>query len=316
MITGNHSHFSAGPCNITFTGRWSFFSAWNITTTIIVAGFNMATLVYFLTNRDLRKLPFSIYLMCLMASNIALVVLHNPLELIDRFYPVCWIGRTFCIVYNYAISSIPGCQMHSHALITISRIWAVTFPISYRRLHTRSVAAASCLSMVIYVHLVQMPQFVLNVLKMRRPLEVYGCRMRLSTQQFLMIAMIPWAIIIGGYPFIIYQRRRLRISRKRVLPISVLLQGTDVATTGLAETGRARASANRDSRSSTILTLLTCSTLVFWSPVAISHSIASFATYSFPIVTQISVAMFSMQAIVDPILFSIALRRPAIRWSN
>lgn len=111
---------------------WNFPAVYTAVCFILVVIFNGSVLVAILSNHDLRTRPFSMYLMFLMTYNISFVALQNPLQIINDIYPTWWPSAGSCRLYHYSQSVLSSCAMNTHALIAINRLWAITFPWSYR----------------------------------------------------------------------------------------------------------------------------------------------------------------------------------------
>lgn len=111
---------------------WKFTSIFSLVIAMLVVMSNGSLLLSLLVNRELRSRPFSVYLVCLMTFNICGAVIHDPLKIINDIYPMWWLGVGWCIVYCFAQNLLTAGAMHAHVLITVSRLWAITFPWSYR----------------------------------------------------------------------------------------------------------------------------------------------------------------------------------------
>lgn len=111
---------------------WNYTAKYIIVICTLVVLLNGSVLLSILTTPDLRTRPFNIYLLCLMTFNICYAATENPLAIINNIYPTWWLGADWCRLYCYAETLISAGAMHTHALIATNRVWAVTFPLSYR----------------------------------------------------------------------------------------------------------------------------------------------------------------------------------------
>lgn len=167
--TSNGS-LSPGPV----TASWGFLAICVSIIFIMVIILNSLTLFLFIKNRRLRS-PFSTYLMCLLGLNILYAVLQNPLDIMNNLYPYWPANFQWCSVYIYALYILQAATMHIHLLITCNRAWAVTFPISHRRLHSHKWHPVLCCSIAwLYVHTILLPGFIGDALWYRTLDEV--CR--------------------------------------------------------------------------------------------------------------------------------------------
>lgn len=135
---------------------WGFSSVATLAIFVSVLVTNGAVLIMFLKVKQIRT-SFSVYLINLMLCNIIYAVLQNPLELLDKSYSKWWMGKSACSLYIYATIVSDACIKHCHVLITINRLWAMTFPIFYRQHHSTKRAIIFCLLTVVYVYIFLLP---------------------------------------------------------------------------------------------------------------------------------------------------------------
>ncbi|XP_055335696.1 alpha-2B adrenergic receptor-like [Paramacrobiotus metropolitanus] len=202
--------------NTTFEYHWTFVP---VTETLIFPCaiiLNGVILVSFLRSKQLR-IPFNIYLASVLASNIILAILNSPLDVLNFISPYWWLGDAWCTVYQYAINVSSGIVMYSHILITINRIWAVTFPHSYRQHHTQKNALILVVLIWVCVHAVTLPGVVMDAVLYRLPVEKNGCALNMTAMPFLIYA-IPNGFIIVAYPFLLYKR----LQRRKVAPCQLI----------------------------------------------------------------------------------------------
>lgn len=203
--------------------EWGFSSGSSLVICILSIFLNGLTLFVFLKDHALRVQPFNVYLIFLLICNLFLAIVQNPIEILNHRYPFWWMGHGGCVVYVYMNSFIGPAGMHAHVLISASRLWAMTFPHSYRRFHTRKMALFLCVCMFIYVHVVHLPDYIPQMINLKHPLKTYGCLSQYSVNisvQFLFY-VCPILVIMTSYPIILHkhwQRRRMR--DLRVLPVT------------------------------------------------------------------------------------------------
>lgn len=259
---------------------------------------NGAVLITFLKNRHLVT-PFTVYLICLLACDLVQGAVMNPLDTIDSISTYFWMGTIACNVWQYTNYVIGGAIVHSHDMITVNRIWAVTFPHSYKQSHKKRFAVIAVVLMFMYIHVYCLPGLLLEALIYRLPLEISECVLN-SASSWKVIAMIvifdiPILVVVGAYPVLWWKRRgRLRVS-SGVVP-------------------QKPASSTLSTRSSTsseaflTLTVTTFSLLICWAPMELYVTINSFTKARVPIFYNIAVLLYYIQPILDPLLFVLALK--------
>lgn len=309
---------------------WDFRAVFNISIATLVIITNVPTLLCFIKDARLRKQPFSVYLIFLLCINTAYAVLQDALELVVRLYSPQWLGGSLCIVYKYLTVCLTCCQMFAHDLITMSRLYAVTFPLTYRRVHSRKMAITLCLLMCVYVHAVQLPGFIPAMAHLKLPLKLFPCSVQYSPSkvQNILTFVVSFGIVILSYPYIAYKRSMRRISQRKIQPVSLRSKKSAptiviTAAAGAAETTdqsgdlttkmeaaekKLPKRPQQRSNAFTVLTLLTASTLLFWSPAVVTQTIYSFMPVINPRYNEIAFSMFAFQPILDPLLFTVALK--------
>ncbi|XP_055332186.1 D(1A) dopamine receptor-like [Paramacrobiotus metropolitanus] len=166
---------SESPAKKLLIPIWTIDSVFDAIIAVLAFIFNVAVLAAIATRRSLTNAPFSVYQMHLTLVNALYVVIHDPLHIISVVDGVWWMGDALCDLYQYAVHVICAATTHTHMLISISRIWAVMFPFSYRRRHSTTLALAFCTGMWIYLNALLLPRNVLDWLYYRLPLLEYGC---------------------------------------------------------------------------------------------------------------------------------------------
>lgn len=96
--------------------------------------------------------------------------------------------------------------MITHLLISLNRIWAVTFPLSYRHTQATKMAFLFCAPLWTYAHVVVLPEMIPKILAIRNPLEIYGCRARHSMHKAVQILtnVVPVLVVTFAYVYIAF----------------------------------------------------------------------------------------------------------------
>ncbi|XP_055334061.1 alpha-2B adrenergic receptor-like [Paramacrobiotus metropolitanus] len=187
---------------------WSFVPGIEAVIFPCVLIFNGSILALFLVTRRFQ-IPFNIYLINVITSNIVFALLENPLDILNSISSYWWLGNTWCTVYLYAINVSCGIVMQSHMLMTTNRIWAVTFPHSYRQHHSVRSAALLVIAVWLLVHIVSLPGLIMDATLYRLPIATTGCIINTvempvwSVMMQLIIFTVPNLCIIVAYPYLI-----------------------------------------------------------------------------------------------------------------
>lgn len=303
---------------------WNFSSSFTLIVCVSSLLLNGSTFLIFLRNRHLRIQPFSVYLMFLLVYNFLLAALQNPLGIIDSLYSSWWLGKGWCIVYRYSGSVITALGMYTHVLVTFSRLWAITYPISYRRVHSRSTAVLLCTCMCTYVHIVYLPEFVPKMPRIN-PSTLTNCRAQYNNSVPVQIIMYVGAILIIflAYPFICYKRTQRK--KERTHRVTAPAASSKKAVTNELSHGAGRSEQQISAVTPTtthpqrlptkdpgaygfaVLTLLTSSAIVCWTPATVIFLVNAFTPFKNHLIFQTVLSIFSVQPVLDPILFAISL---------
>lgn len=300
----------------TISPHWTFSSIWTLMLCVFVTIFDSIALYAFLKDRRLRTEPFNVYLMFLLISNIIYAVLQNPLDIINSLYFTWWLGSKWCIVYLYSTHFLSAIQMLSHVLISASRVWAMTFPISYHRYHSHTLAICLCGCVFIYAHAIQLPEFVHSVQKFREPLEIHGCQTQYINSAAIQFAIYAFAdvFMLLAYPFVCYKRHQ----RRRVRGNSVCATfdaKIAMETSVQPNVGVTRKRDAKENYGFLVLSLLTASVFVCWTPATVLFLIETYLPGRYSQYFSILLPIFSTQPLLDPFLFAAALSelRRAVR---
>ena len=177
--------------------------------------FNGFLLYVFLAYRRLQT-SFTIYIIAVLFYNLINVLIEQISDMFRQSYSTYVLGAVFCTIDLYFSWAIWGMTMHSHVLITLNRLWALFFPLSYRDHHTKKMALLFCLVTFVYVNLWTLPGLVLDGLYYRKPLDVEKCHLNGEAQVlWSMIVMfvvydLPIVIIVFAFPLLYCRQRQLK----------------------------------------------------------------------------------------------------------
>ncbi|GAV00777.1 hypothetical protein RvY_11578 [Ramazzottius varieornatus] len=209
-ISGNETLVNDGP-------HWGYASVLSLV--IMIAGFitNSSALLVFIKNSNTLITPFNVYLINLLLANLSNLIVFYPLDIFHQVNGNNWrLGTHVCTLYLYGFFVLNAFMGNSHLLIIFNRLWAVTFPISYRNTHSRSLAIKICVGMWIYLHACLLPGVILDALYYRPPLETDGCQFNVAAQfdwgesTQLLNFHVPLMLIALNYIFIVYKTMRRR----------------------------------------------------------------------------------------------------------
>ncbi|XP_055339076.1 alpha-2B adrenergic receptor-like [Paramacrobiotus metropolitanus] len=319
---------------------WTYYTIGGLVVCLLAVIFNTAVLAILLHKRELLHNPFYIYILNLLATNLVVLIINGPLALLVGGYQVWWFSMDFCDVYLYFSYVLGSVSLLCHLLITTNRIWAVMFPISYKRLHTRKVAALICLSMWIAIHVLMLPGVIINKFN-ALPLEEYGCIINVISCDKLiawnavseMILTLLNLLIVTAYPFILvkhHRRQRIRPGASQMPAISVprwstLWQRFRPAATGdeashsredgslslgQRATGKQPRLSHRKRQNASafwVLTLSTGSVFFLLTPCLVYTCFISLGGAYDVNIFNIVTMVYTAQAAVDPLLFVLAL---------
>ena len=128
-----------------FDGQWNFASSFTLFTIIAGTTANLFVLWLFYLRPLLRTL-FSLYLINLLTANFIMSSVLQPMNLFSQYYSSWKFGYQGCVFRHYVGWTISDVIIVSHFLIAINRLWAVTFPVSYRNNHNKKTSIKVCIS--------------------------------------------------------------------------------------------------------------------------------------------------------------------------
>ncbi|XP_055353924.1 5-hydroxytryptamine receptor 1D-like [Paramacrobiotus metropolitanus] len=289
--------------NNTTVAEWDLIPAVEVVVCPWVIVSNTVVLSVFIKNRRMH-VPFNVYLFSLLIANICLAILGNPLDIVNFIFPTWWLGQIACDVYLYALYVMSGLTVNSHALITINRLWAMTFPHFYKQYHSSRSAAFLCGLVWIAVHAIILPGVILNARVYRLPIETAGCVINTNAMpvwntvvQFG-VFIVPNIFVMLAYPYILWMRRRRRLVRITNRHVSILQPSTTTAVS----------KSTKESRAFIVLTVMTASVTVSWTPLNAYYGMGCFMDVSQLWLTfEITQGLFILQPALDPIFFAVTL---------
>ncbi|XP_055348114.1 alpha-2B adrenergic receptor-like [Paramacrobiotus metropolitanus] len=318
--------------------QWTAVPIFTLIIFLLVLLVNATVLYVFYANPHLRT-PFTIYLINLFSANIIIALLQNPLDVLFELYGRWTFGHVACSLYLYGSYAVSGGTMVCHVVISANRIWAIVFPLHYRLHHSKRVAVWICVGIWGYVHVLIVPGLVMDGLWYRQPLEKLGCQVNMETQTawsgavHWLIYNIAEIFVVGAYPFIWYFRKKSRkvTNLSDSKPSS---KPSDEANTTLPRvdtiisletmappappkprSDRARAYSmtitiikqKENTHAFTMLTFLTCSVALCWTPIMVFYGLAPYMGFP-PVFYPLARGIYALQAVADPIVFTLALR--------
>ncbi|OQV16603.1 hypothetical protein BV898_09273 [Hypsibius exemplaris] len=296
---------------------------------------NGVLLVVFLTHRTLWT-PFNVYVVNLLIANCCCIATQFPFDVISDLYGGLWpVGERLCSYYIIVGWFFQPVIFNSHQLIAINRIWAVTRPISYRRIHSIRTATCLCLGVWAYVMVGLAPGLLQDAMYYRQPADgPGGCQLNTPGQLAWAVAVQiiyyiwPQVMMIVALLVISTAKRKqtkLNLTRKSgaVAPSHAGSQkrsdlesprGAAGATTAVdpahdeaPPTGQQRRPTQR-SHGDLLLVLLTLTVTVCWTPNNVYFSWLFFEPLDAPVFFAVTTILLALQATIDPILFTLALR--------
>ncbi|XP_055328192.1 cysteinyl leukotriene receptor 1-like [Paramacrobiotus metropolitanus] len=327
---------------------WCYASVAALASSLISVPLNGFVLLSFLRDRHLQT-PFGVYIIILMISNLAWVIFKQTLDIINNLYfYYWWLGEPLCKMYKYGTYVYSGVILYLHVLITANRIWAITFPVAYRNYHSKQTAAILCLAVVVFVNVVALPAYIVDLSYYALPATI-GCYIDIiSVWGWLFLAQVvvydlPVIFVAAAYPWLLIQyktQRRTDLHRletlakgptgttKRMLKIEAAGSSgyasdsreapppppgekfKGPATVRLpASEGATKPRRRRvSSRAFLVISFLTASIIVCWGPTQVYTTIMMFTLQENKTADEVCFVLYVVQSVVDPIAFIFVLR--------
>ncbi|XP_055344049.1 probable G-protein coupled receptor 19 [Paramacrobiotus metropolitanus] len=156
---------------------------------------------------------FTIYLIFISVSSVLWLIATRPIQILYAFTGSWPGGDPGCVVFMYfqfVVSQIP---VLIHILISVNRLWAVKYPVSYRERHNKKLAILLCLAVVAYVHLVHFSIYLLEFFYYNPPGKTGGCQpsggsLNWRRVDIVLHRIIPLFTVITMYVYIMVHRWR------------------------------------------------------------------------------------------------------------
>ncbi|XP_055335712.1 5-hydroxytryptamine receptor 1B-like [Paramacrobiotus metropolitanus] len=308
----NYSHNTTPAISLAL-GNTEFFLWTNVVFVILVAITNGFVMVLFTRHENLRT-PFMTYIIFLLGSNIlANSVIMSPVDALKHAGGYFWMGSSVCTYYLYGSIVVTSVTSYSHLLITLNRVWAIVFPISYREYHTRRMSVIICVVTVFILHFVALPLVLVDHWLYRIDEAVRGCNLNPDVGVTRIWGIVlsfplfvcPLVCIQAAYPFIVYKR-------KQATKLAVHMTArTGDASSEIATNQRflPRKHGAASSRGFVALTFMTASILLCWTPPVVYWTLVGFSGLEINtlLLDKLGWFMYQVQALVDPVLFTICL---------
>ena len=311
------NNFSAtSNINTTLTLVWTSGTRFSLFILLSVLVTNSGVLYLFFRHPSLFT-PFTVYVLNLLFANILRTLLCYPLELINSLYDTWWSGWTSCTVSLYGTWVMGAAMCNAHMLIALNRLWAITFPHSYRTRHTARFAILTCLAMWIYVHTGLLPGVIMDAMWYRKHLDTDGCMLNTASQMTWSYTIqapyyaLPYMVVILVYPTVCY--KLWRTSHPRIGPVSasVPAQATNSRAGAESRTERTnaigRSRAERNGGALLILTSMTFTMLVCYGPMLIFYMAAVYWDLYIPGLSPVGSVFYELMAVLDPLLFALTI---------
>ncbi|GAV04714.1 hypothetical protein RvY_14949 [Ramazzottius varieornatus] len=319
-----------GP-NWTFTPSFTLFVQ-------LSAFINNGVMLFLFAGNAALITPFTVYILNLFASNFIVSLFFYSVELINELYSAWWLGYTMCTMYQYTSWVLTGSMCIAHGTIALNRLWAVTFPVSYRRHHKKRFALAVIATLWISLHIIVIPGLVLDALWYRLPMETNGCNINTDAPQAwlwfaqLVIMDSPVVIVIAVYPIICYkavQRNRTRVrpageagtkmtSRRQWAPstVSASVRSNMEASASVRAGGERQVEYRMlcyrfprpgNGHGFLALTLMTSTVLLCYCPANVYFTLYIVFNMDVPGMFSKVMIVYELAAVLDPIWFMLSL---------
>ncbi|XP_055347965.1 thyrotropin-releasing hormone receptor-like [Paramacrobiotus metropolitanus] len=272
------------------------------------------------------RTPFNSYLLTLSLLDL-IKSSTSSVNNISNYLRFRWVfGEFMCLLNLYCAQITSACIVTIHVLISLNRLWAVTFPFSYRTRHTRKLAAGLIIAVVVVLNALSLPVFLDHDCRSRTPGLAHLCIYNLGYDTLYrglygyLTHLIPQMLVTIIYPIVFWKVKILRKTRDDMVmqPIQKAEQYNShsvtraVDITVVADNSKKQphipegSGWQKRNRHFTVLTILFINSLLFWTP---GHVIYSFMmTASFLDVRTLAIVnyLFSLDCTMNPFLCMLA----------
>ncbi|GAU97028.1 hypothetical protein RvY_08391 [Ramazzottius varieornatus] len=230
----SHSKFTPNASFVTWTNstipfvipQWGFQDSFSLIMNFVAVTCNSIVLFLFIKDHSVRT-SFNYYLANLCTANLLFTSVLYAFNQSNLLFPAEHAPIPYCAMVRAMNYLGGGTVNNSHLLIAINRLWAVSWPVAYRRFHRSHTIARPvtiCACMWLYVLAMIVPGIVVDALYFHNQPELHHCQaMVKGPESFAYIANlvvfdVPIAIVFCVYPFVLYKtwvRERAR-NPKRV----------------------------------------------------------------------------------------------------
>ncbi|OQV24167.1 hypothetical protein BV898_02117 [Hypsibius exemplaris] len=337
-VTSNVTFTNAISITDPFTPIWSVTPIFLLVICITGSVTNIGALTLFV-KRLQTGLPFDVYVINLIGSNVASLLMQYPLAVKAGLHPSAWtLGRPLCHFYLYCQSIFDAGISNTHAIIAINRAWAILHPLSFRAAHTKRFTTTVSALMWVYIHVVEGSYWLVQTVYYPVNVQMLGCGYNQSLEWLktwtrmttIIIYLTPVVIVVISFLIVMISRMlRFRAIRERSTGSwkprnpavrAVRQEPQPVVLSSKRERydmepsapGAARPTEvamvlpqQRKSRSSryVMLMLLTISVVVFLIPDTVYYLLGG----SLPEVWVVANLLFACQTVVDPIIFVLTM---------
>ncbi|XP_055351463.1 5-hydroxytryptamine receptor 1B-like [Paramacrobiotus metropolitanus] len=235
-----------------------------VATTLLL---NFAILALYVRHRSLRT-PFAVYLINLLVANLLFTALLFVDHMIKLVQPGWQSRAAVCDAYLYAWYPAAMAMTWAQVLVVQNRLWAVTFPFSYRLYHSHRVAVAVCVVKWMFVHILTLPFLILEFRLYRRPFAERGCDINYQAQYITAHALqvciydFPVIAVVALYPIIWYRMNTRKATKPKTSANGTMEQSkTETKTDG--------------GSAFLMMTLLMVNVVVCWLPTSLVYIIMS-----------------------------------------
>ena len=344
-MTLRYSNTTANNNTDFTTANWTVEFYFVLATFVTGTLSNGGLLFLFLKDRTLRT-PFNVYLINLTVANFASVVTLYPLELLATIHsPRMLMSDGACTFELYIAYVVAAVVFNSHALIALNRTWTVIHPLSYRSFHSNRTAVSLCLGMWVFMHLTAAPETILDALYYRLPVATFGCRINVLVEplrtydrviQQLSYSIPHYVMIVTLFVIVAVRMKRFREDKLNVISPESMPRPRAVPTTlqvgesspsavvvfhsattnghgndGDVPTLRIKRVRRRRFRGLFLLTLLTISVTVCWTPLNVYYTLGMGGVekdVDMALFLSVAKILFAFQMTVDPVLFALSMR--------
>ena len=213
-------------------------------------------------------------------------------------------------------------------MVNLHLVFIVLGPVSYRSYHSKRLAEVVCALLWLYVHMALLPLILQDALYYRKKLYFNPCFINAQAQKALASAVQIFVfdsvlvVMLLSYPIIFNAHRKRMRQRQPNAPASqktepqLQQQGQgrvapEPNLLGQLQNAHNSRSPRNGSHGFRLLTMLTVSVTICWTPMLCYYTTIPWITVKYPWWERIGFVLFAMEAIIDPVVFVAA--QPELR---